>query len=141
MSNSVFVARDDTFDITIYYSKEGKFEVLSEDEVESGEKKKEDYLTLTVTFRVPDYQTSRMVMRESVTYDNAPGGTINYSLFNIAVFTYMAKGWDAKDENGEEIPFDFEKLNQLRPDIALKFIELLVTYLRENGLYDSLVLS
>ena len=139
--NSVFVSTEDKFDITVYYTKDGKFHALGEEELKTSGKDKEKYDSLTMTFRFPDYLTSRQVMRDSCNED----GRINFSLFNTAAFTYLAKGWDAADENeageAEEIPFNFEKLNQLRPDIALKFIELLIAYLRENELYESIILS
>jgi hypothetical protein len=138
MGNSIFVSKNDEFKLSVYYTKDGKFDVKEKEEIEEADLPK--YGVITVTFRVPNYNVSKAIMNESTVYDGQRP-SLNFSAFNTALMTYLAKGWDVKSEDGEDIPYSFEKLNELRPDIALKFVDTLIKHLKENGIYESLILS
>ena len=149
-SDRVFVKKEDEIKISVYFSKTGDFEIFRESEV--GEEKKADCEELTIRFRLPNYGISKQIMRDSVDFST---GTANmhFGLFNNALFTYLATGWNAqyeeevkKDDDTVETVvkdhvFNFVTLNEMRPDIAMLFVDLLREKLQEIGVYDAILFS
>jgi len=139
MNNGIFVSEEqDTFELSAYYTKEGDFKVYKPDEL--SDEDKENHLKMAISFVMPDYAKSRAIMRQSTVYMGGQS-TIDYSVLQNSMFEVLVKGWDLKNEEGEEIPFSFEKLSRMRPDIARCFVEQLVKKLTDEGVYDSLLVS
>jgi hypothetical protein len=137
MSN-VFVTTEDSFDLSAYYTKEGKFEVFKPGQIT--EEDKEKFTPITLSFVMPDYAKSRAIMRQSTVHFQGQA-SIDFGMLQNALFEVLVTGWNLKDEKGEEIPFSFEKLGQMRPDIARCFVEQLAEKLVEEGVYDSILLA
>jgi hypothetical protein len=139
MSNSIFVSEEqDTFDISAYYTKEGEFKVYKPAEL--SDEDKATYSQVTIKFVIPDYAKCRAIMRQSTVYMGG-NSTIDYSVLQNSMFEVLVKDWDLKTEEGEKIPFSFEKLSRMRPDIARCFVEQLVEKLTDEGVYDSMLVS
>lgn len=140
MTNSIFVSREDTFELTVYYAKEGDFAVKRPDDLTDEERESGGYLSLTIKFGIPDHATSKALMRRSTTY---VGGTAGFdaATFNNLLFETLAKSWDVKDDNGKPLDFDIMKLNDMRPDIVRAFVDLLQEKLEELGLYIAVLQS
>jgi len=139
MANSIFVSRDDTFELTVYYTKEGDFAVKKSDQL-TDEEKESEYSSVTIKFSVPDHASAKVMMRRST---SMVGGMSNFdnSMFNNMMFELLAKSWDLKDDNGKAINFEAAKLNEMRPDIVRAFVELLQEKLDEQGLYEAILMS
>jgi len=137
MSNA-FVTTEDSFDLSAYYTKEGKFEVFRPEQV--ADEDKEKFSLITLTFMMPDYAKSRAVMRQSTVHFQGQA-SIDFAMLQNAMFEVLVKSWNLKDEKGEEIPFSFEKLGQMRPDIARCLVEQLAEKLVDEGIYDAILLS
>jgi hypothetical protein len=139
MTNRIFVSEEeDTFDLSAYYTKEGEFKVYKPDELSDEDKEK--HLKMTIVFTMPDYAKSRAIMRQCTVYMGGQS-SIDFSVLQNSMFEVLVKGWSLKDEKGEEIPFSFEKLSRMRPDIARCFVEQLVKKLTDEGVYDSMLVS
>jgi len=140
MANSIFVSREDTFPLTVYYTKEGDFTVKKPNDLSDDEKASGEYDSVTIKFSVPDHASAKSLMRRSTTF---VGGmqSFDQGTFNNVLFEMLAKSWDLKDENGKAISFDAVKLNDLRPDIVRTFINLLQDELDTKGLYMAVLQS
>jgi len=140
MTNSIFVSRDDTFKITVYYTKDDDFSVKKKDDLTQEEIDSGDYLSLTITFSLPDHATSKMIMRRST---NVVNGTPSFDqgTFNNLLFELLSTSWDLKDENEKSVDFDGVKINEMRPDIVRIFIDLLQEELDGRGLYIAVLQS
>jgi len=140
MSNSVFVSRDDTFPLTVYYTKEGEFAVKKPEDLTEEEKVSEEYNSITIKFSVPGHAVSKMLMRRSTTFVGG-ASTFDHGTFNNMLFEVLSKSWDLKDDNGKAIDFDIMKLNDMRPDIVRAFVDLLQNELDVRGLYMAILQS
>jgi len=140
MSNSIFVSRDDTFPLTVYYVKEGDFAVRKPDDLTEDEKNSDEYDSVTIKFTLPDHSISKMLMRRSTTFVGG-ASTFDHGTFNNILFEILAKSWDLKDDNGKAIDFDVMKLNDMRPDIVRAFVEQLQNELDDRGLYMAILQS
>ncbi len=137
-SKRLFVTKEDTFSLAILYTKEGEMKVSKVEDVKPEEMEKWD--KFEVEFILPDFGTAKGIMRNSMESENGRS-FLNIGLFNNALLISLARKWNLKDDNGNEIPLDMTKLNELRPDIARAFVELLAVKLHKEGLYDSILLS
>jgi hypothetical protein len=134
----LFVTKDDTFTLSILYSKEGELKVSRVEAVAKEEIAK--WEQFDIEFILPDFGTAKGIMRNSTDHD---GGRsfLNIGMFNNAILISLARKWNLKDDDGKDIPIDMSKLNELRPDIARLFVELLAEKLQKEGLYDAILLS
>jgi hypothetical protein len=147
--SKISVKKSDRFGITVYFTKGDEPTAHKKEDLEG--KNLEDFDSLTMQFRLPNYAISKQIMRDSVDYSTGQA-LMHFGLFNNAIFTYLADGWDAvsaveKEVDGkmttvmEPVEFDFVKLNELRPDIALLFVDLVRDKLKDLGLYDAILFS
>lgn len=137
-SKRLFVTNEDVFSLSVFYTKDGEMKVAKESDVKEEEKDK--WEKFEMEFSMPDFGTAKAIMRNSVEYGN--GATIlNPSSFTNSLLTALARKWNLKDDDGKEIALDMQKLNELRPDIARIFIELLQEKLTKNGVYEAILLS
>jgi hypothetical protein len=142
-ASRVFVNKQQTFDLSAYFTKEDPLQVGRKEDIEKEDLPK--WEEMTVTFQLPDYGLSKLVMRNSVDYDSG-SGTLNDGAFKNNLLVYLAKKWNLVEKDSEtgeekEMPLNLEKLNELRPDITRLFVELLQEKLIEEGLYESMLLS
>jgi len=137
-SKRLFVTKDDNFTLTVYFTKDGTLKVSREKDIPENEK--EQWEKFDIEFTLPDYGTSKGIMRASVEY-MGNGQVLNVGQFNNALLCSMARKWNLVDDDGKEIPLDLQKLNELRPDITRLFVELLQEKLTQEGLYDSIMFS
>lgn len=138
ISSRLFVKNDETINVSVYFTKDGSMDILSPAEYEAlDEEGQGQYEELRMTFRTPNFAAAKMIMRTSLD-DN---GNMHMGLFNNAMLNLLAVGWNVTDEQGQEIPVDPQKLNEMRPDIARALIALLTDKLDEIGLYSSILLS
>ena len=140
MANSVFVSREDTFPLTVFYTSEGDFAVKKPEELTDEEKESEDYSSITIKFSVPDHATAKVLMRRSTTFVGSVS-SLDQGTFSNMLFEMLAKSWDLKDENGKSVEFDAQKMNDMRPDIVRAFIDLLQEELDVRGLYMAVLQS
>ena len=133
-SKRLFVTKDDTFTLRVFYTKDGTLKVSKEADVP--EKEKENWEKFEVEFVLPDFGTAKGIMRASIENDK-----VNIGQFNNALLCSLARKWNLLDEEQKEIPLDLAKLNELRPDITRMFVELLQEKLSKEGLYDAILFS
>lgn len=134
----LFVTKEDTFTLSILYTKEGELKVSKVEAVAKEDLDK--WERFDVEFILPDFGTAKGIMRNSTDHD---GGRsfLNIGMFNNAMLVSLARKWNLKDDDGKEITLDMSKLNELRPDITRLFVELLAEKLQKEGLYDAILLS
>ena len=137
-SKRLFVTNEDVFTLVVLFSKEGEMKVARETDVK--EEDKDKWERFEMEFSMPDFGTAKAIMRNSTEYDKG-SHVLNVSAFTNALLTALARKWNLNDENGQGIPLDLQKLNELRPDIARMFIELLQEKLTKEGVYESILLS
>lgn len=137
-SKRLFVTKQDTFTLSILYTKEGEMKVAKVTDVAEADKEK--WEKFDIEFSLPDYGTAKGIMRNSLDHDRGQS-FLNVGLFNNAMLVSLARKWSLRDEDGKEIPLDMAKLNEMRPDIARLFVELLAEKLQKEGLYDAILLS
>jgi len=135
-SKRLFVTKSDVFTLSVLFSKEGDLEIKTIKEVPAEELDK--WERCDVEFILPDFGTAKGIMSQSSIIDNGQQVFVG-SRFNNNLLTALARKWNLKTEEGEEIPLDFSKLNELRPDIVLTFISLLIEKLNKEGLYEALL--
>jgi len=137
-TSRLFVTKEDVFTLAVLFTKEGELKVARESNVK--EEDKDKWERFEVEFSMPDFGTSKAIMRNSTEFDR--GSTmLNASAFTNSLLTALARKWNLKDDKGQEIPLDLQKLNELRPDIARMFIELLQEKLTKEGVYEAILLS
>ena len=134
-SKRLFITKQDTFELSVLFTKEGEMKVSKVEDVPAEELEK--WEKFDIEFSLPDYGTAKGIMRNSVD----ASGVQSANRFNNAMFISLAKKWSLKDDSGKEIPLDISKLNEMRPDITIFFIELLTEKLRKEGVYESVLLS
>jgi len=137
-SKRLFVTKNDTFVLTVMYTKEGEMKVSRVEDVPADEKDK--WEKFDIEFILPDYGTAKGIMRNSLDHDSGRS-FLNVGLFNNALLLSLARKWSLKDEDGKDIPLDISKLNEMRPDITRIFVELLAERLQKEGVYDSILVS
>ncbi len=137
-TNRLFVTKKDTFKLTVLFTKDGEMSISRVEDVIEVERP--NWGSFSIDFNMPDYGTSKSIMRNSVEFEGGQS-VLNMGAFNNALLLSLAKKWDLKDEKGETVPLDISKLNELRPDIARLFIQLLIEKLQKDGVYDSLLFS
>ena len=137
-SSRLFVRQEDTFEVIVYFTKEGGMDILGPVDYDKlDETGKGQYEKFRVTFKIPNFAVAKMIMRSSLD-DN---GNMHIGLFNNAMLNLLAVGWNVMDDKEQEIPVDVQKLNEMRPDIARALVTLLTEKLDEIGLYSSILLS
>jgi len=136
--NRLFVTKSDVFPLVVLYTKEGELKVSRETDVEEEEKSK--WEKFEIQFMVPDFGMAKSIVRMSTDFEKG-SNVLSASLFTDNLLKGLAKSWNLKDEDGKDIPLDFQKLNELRPDITRLFVELLQEKLSKDGLYEAILLS
>jgi len=137
-SNRLFVTKEDTFTLTLLYTKDGDLSVSRvEDVIESERDRWEKF---EIEFAMPDFATAKGIMRNSIDYDGATQ-VVNMGAFNNAMMATLIKRWNLTDTEGKEIACNLSKLNELRPDIVRSFVELLNEKLQKEGIYQAIMLS
>ena len=137
-TNRLFVKPEDTFKLSVFFTKVGQLKVARENEVAPSEL--EGWEKFEIEFALPDFGTAKGIMRNSVGFDGT-NQVLNIGAFNNALLITLAKSWNLKDADGNDMKFDLMKLNELRPDIVMLFVELLHEKLKEEGVYQSLLQS
>lgn len=137
-SKRLFVTNEDVFTLAVLYTKDGELKVARESDVK--EEDKEKWERFEMEFTLPDFGTAKAIMRNSTEFDKG-SHVLNVSSFTNALLTALARKWNLQDDKGQGIPLDLQKLNELRPDIARTFIELLQEKLTKEGVYEAILLS
>jgi len=114
-TNRLFVSRKKTFEITVLFTKEGKMDVSSVEDVPDAERDK--WEEFTMRFRYPDFGVSKLIMRNATVVHNGEN-ILDFASLNNALLQFLAVGWNLKDDNEKELKLDLEKLNEMRPDIT-----------------------
>lgn len=123
--SGIFVNQKDRFDITLFFeNKNNKINILDE--------KKEGCESITLIFQYPDFSTTQRIMQDSIV-DGTQGKTLDAFRLRSNLLYFLTVGWDAKDSDGNSIPFSQEELNKIHPTIASTFINKLQDKIGESG--------
>lgn len=135
----LFVKKEDSFTLTVLFTKDGDLKVSRVEDVSEVDMPK--WEKFEIEFSLPDFGTAKGIMRNSIDFDAANNQVVNLGAFNNALLATLARRWNLTDEDGKEMECDLAKLNELRPDIVRLFVELLHEKLRKEGMYQAILLS
>ena len=140
--SSIFVSDKDSFEVTVYYCREGeKFSVRNGKGFSESEKKAKDYKSITITCKTPSWIDAKVIVRECTRFENGRGN-INFSELHTQLLRMLIKGWDMKDEDGvTDLPFSLDQLDIMRPEIARGLVDAVLQKLIEDGIYESILMS
>jgi hypothetical protein len=133
--DDILVSDQDSFDLSVYYKREGSqvTVVPATDKLHMPDAK-----LITITFRLPDWETSRKIMMSS-SYIIEGRQTMDNSAFRKALFESTATSWNVIDSEGNPLALDAELLARTRPDIMRCFLDLLERKLVEEDIYPSII--
>jgi hypothetical protein len=118
--SGIFVERDDTFKIQVYYKVDEKEGVTIE------EAEGEGVESLSVVFGRPDFSTSQQIVDSSTYTDGNGDPAINIIHLKQTLLYSLARSWDAKGPDGKDIELNNESISKLRVVIAKALIEKLI---------------
>jgi len=137
----LFVTDKDSFEISVYYSREGgKVEIRRTEALDEVEKASGKFKSLSVKFTVPTWNQAHDIMRSSTPYINGRP-QLDFGVFQAVLTRTLAYGWDLKDEEGKDVAFSLEQFGSMRPEIGRAVFEGLQEKLTEYGVYDSILAS
>jgi hypothetical protein len=120
---SVFVDANKTFDITVYWQEtNGRVETLPGKPAEGVKAE-----SLTISFRRPDYATTRQIVVESTSLDTNGMPIINIPALRSTMLYALATKWDVKDEEGKNVDCTPQNIGKLEPALASAFVDRLYT--------------
>lgn len=116
---SIFVDVKERVEIKIYYrTKDGKIEIL--------EDKEDKCDALTVKFATPDYNISQRIIQSCTRQSESGGSSIDLFALQQNMLIGLAREWDAKDDEGKDVPLTPTTIGTLRVDIAKALIAKLM---------------
>jgi len=136
--NDLFVSEEDSFPLTVYYTKEDGFRAYAEDELNAEDKKSGKYKSIEITFLMPDWETGRNIMQGSIIHYEGQAMLSNTE-FQNNLFQALVSDWDLCDSDGNKVEFSYSQLVRMRPDIVRCFIAMLQRKLMEEGVLAAIL--
>jgi hypothetical protein len=137
--DDIMVSDKDSFDLTVYYKKEGTNIVVVPGTI--GNKPVaiiEGAKSITIKLVIPDWSKSRQIIRESTYHINGVQ-TLDTASFRQLLFECMATSWNVVDNDGTPVQLDSESLGKTRPDIMRCFLDMLEQKLVEENIYTAIL--
>ena len=122
----MFVDKEKTIDIVIYYNKQGRFydchSKRSFDDLEISEDEKSSYKKVSIRMRELSWGLYNDIQEDSVIVDQNGNRNFNYRLYKENRLVKLIHSWDAKTTNGNgeviPVPVTEENIKSLAPEIA-----------------------
>lgn len=119
---SIFVEETDVIDVEIKFVEDNGVITI----VEDGSDEKSNQKTIKMLFKRPDFATSQRITSASTMTDMSGNPNINLMLLQNNLMYFLAKSWDAKDDNGQPIEMSQKNIDKLRVEIARAVVNQLV---------------
>lgn len=140
IADDILVTEKDTFDLKVYYKREGGSLVILPGYEANPSPDSDDVKVLVVTMRLPDWRTSKVAVRNNTMFIGGQQ-VLDQTSFRQALVEMMAVSWNIVDADGSPVTLDMESLGRTRPEIMRYLVEMLERKLVEKGMYTSILNS